>query len=283
MQKEIMGTYAKYYNYINRVFQTVCEYYNYDFIKLSQSDNGKETFYKIFKEKNLNQVKFYFSNNNESLKKEELGITVIGFAAPLIHTEAISLTYRFLEEIGFSDLLVKVNTNSNEILEHLNYLDVDYELNDQTEKKLEDNISMVFEIMSDNNEVLCQGEFDEKKEQIYSTIDLNLLMDLLPSISNLKEEKRIDVYVTSKSEEEKLTAIRLVQDLRWSEIITEMNYQEEEMEEQLKEANDLNARIIIKLNSEDLKKGLITVQDNLTKEETKVDENEILDYVISNL
>ena len=45
-----MGTYAKYYNYINRVFQTVCEYYNYDFIKLSQSDNGKETFYKIFKE-----------------------------------------------------------------------------------------------------------------------------------------------------------------------------------------------------------------------------------------
>ena len=62
-----------------------------------------------------------------------------------------------------------------------------------------------------------------------------------------------------------------------------MNYQEEDVEEQIKEANNLNARMIIKLDNEDLKKGLMVVEDNLTKEETKVDESEILDYIISNL
>ena len=41
--------------------------------------------------------------------------------------------------------------------------------------------------------------------------------------------------------------------------------------------------MVILLNNEDLQKGMITVKDNLTKEETKVDESEILDYIISNL
>ena len=34
-------------------------------------------------------------------------------------------------------------------------------------------------------------------------------------------------------------------------------------------------------NNEDLQKGLLTVKDNLTGEEKKVDENEILDYIMS--
>ena len=52
---------------------------------------------------------------------------------------------------------------------------------------------------------------------------------------------------------------------------------------QFKQADRYHARMLIILNSEDLQKGIITVKDNLTKEETKVDENEILDYIISNL
>ena len=30
---DIYGNTAKYYNYINEVFKTVCEYYNYEYIR----------------------------------------------------------------------------------------------------------------------------------------------------------------------------------------------------------------------------------------------------------
>ena len=99
----------------------------------------------------------------------------------------------------------------------------------------------------------------------------------------MKDEKRVDVYLVATTEEEKLTAVRLIQDIRWSEITAEMDYLEKSLEEKLNEANKLSARMVILLNEEDLKKGMITVKDNLTKEETKVDESEILDYIISNL
>ena len=42
----------------------------------------------------------------------------------------------------------------------------------------------------------------------------------------------------------------------------------------------MNAKNLIILNSEDLSKGLITVKDNVTKEEVKVPEDEIIDYIL---
>ena len=93
----------------------------------------------------------------------------------------------------------------------------------------------------------------------------------------------ISVYVMAVNEEERLTALKLVQDLRWCEVKTEMDYLDKGLKAQFKQADRLKARLLIILNSEDLQKGLMTVKDNLTKEEIKVDENEILDYIISNL
>ena len=52
---------------------------------------------------------------------------------------------------------------------------------------------------------------------------------------------------------------------------------------QFKTADRLNASKLLILNSEDLKLGLVNVKDNLTKEEEKVDENEIVDYLLGNL
>ena len=77
--------------------------------------------------------------------------------------------------------------------------------------------------------------------------------------------------------------MRLVQDLRWCEVKCDMDMLDRSLKAQFKQADRLNARILVILNSEDLQKGLITVKDNITKEESKIDENEILDYIISNL
>ena len=52
------------------------------------------------------------------------------------------------------------------------------------------------------------------------------------------------------------------------------------LKSQFKEADNMNAKNLIILNSEDLSKGLITVKDNVTKEEVKVPEDEIIDYIL---
>ncbi len=85
------------------------------------------------------------------------------------------------------------------------------------------------------------------------------------------------------SAEEKVQAITLAQSLRWSEVRVDMDFSDKSLKAQFKDADRKGARILIILNDEDLKKGLITVKDNFTHEETKIDENEIIDYIISNL
>ena len=135
---------------------------------------------------------------------------------------------------------------------------------------------------NDKEVVLCSG-IRANNNIVTLSIPTEKIVEILESISNMKDEKRVDVYLVATTEEEKLTAVRLIQDIRWSEITAEMDYLEKSLEEKLNEADKLSARMVILLNEEDLKKGMITVKDNLTKEETKVDESEILDYMISNL
>ena len=271
----IYGLKAKEDQYITRVFETACEYYNYEFIKTDK--NVLEEGERIYKEKELAKAKFYY------IKEEEIGAFALGFKTSLIDAEMISMAYRILEEMAVPNLTVKINTSDHSLLDYLDYLDIDYEVNNDIK---ENDTSLTFELisMTENQEqVIGSGKKDIKKNITSFSINKENLRNVLEEVANFKETKSIDVYITSTTLEETLTAIRLIQDLRWSEIITEMDYQNRSLEEQLEEASTLNARMVIKLNSEDLKKGLITVEDYLTKEETKVDENEILDYIISNL
>lgn len=274
MSKTIYGLTAKYYNYISKVFGTVCEYYNYELVSPATKEITKE-----IETIKSGPSKFYYN------KVDVMGITSIGFSSRMIDAEIISLAYRFLEEIGITDLTIKINTKENQLLNYLNYLDVDYEQNDKTKDSLNKDNLMVFEIITEEEDkeiVLCRGA-RTNNNIVTLSIPTEKVVEILESVSNIRPEKRVDVYITATSEEEKLTAIRLIQDIRWSEITAEMDYLEKNLEEQLKEADKLNARMVILLNNEDLQKGMITVKDNLTKEETKVDESEILDYIISNL
>lgn len=271
----IYGLKAKEDQYITRVFETACEYYNYEFIKTDK--NVLEEGERIYKEKELTKAKFYY------IKEEEIGAFALGFKTSLIDAEIISMSYRILEEMAVPNLTVKINTSDNSLLDYLDYLDIDYEVNNDIK---ENDTSLTFELISTiekQAQVIGSGMKDIKKNITSFSINKENLRNVLEEVANFKETKSIDVYITSTTLEETLTAIRLIQDLRWSEIITEMDYQNRSLDEQLEEASTLNARMVIKLNSEDLKKGLITVEDYLTKEETKVDENEILDYIISNL
>ena len=186
----------------------------------------------------------------------------------------------------------------DKVLEYLTYLDVDYEVDPSIVRGLDYYNHTVFELVADipslgsattlcaggryNNLVTFLGGPDTPGIGFASGVDR--LIHVLQEINSEKEiEPAIDVYVMAVNEEEKLTALRLIQDLRWSEVKCEMDTLDKGLKAQFKQADRFNARMLIILNSEDLQKGIMTVKDNLTKEETKVDESEILDYIISNL
>ena len=82
------------------------------------------------------------------------------------------------------------------------------------------------------------------------------------------------------NEEEKLKANIIAQDLRLNGIIVEMDYLNRGLKSQFKDADRYNSKQLIILNSEDLSKGLINIKDNLTKDEKKIPEDEIIDYIL---
>ncbi len=189
-------------------------------------------------------------------------------------------------------------TRFDQVLEYLTYLDVDYEVDSNLVRGLDYYNHTVFELVADvdqlgNASTLCGGGRynglvanlgGQDTPGIGFACGIDRLIMVLQELNKDKDiTSSLDVYVMAISEEEKLTAIRLVQDLRWCEIKTEMDTLNRGLKAQFKQADRLKARLLVLLNSKDLQKGLITVKDNLTKEETKVDEDEILDYIISNL
>ncbi len=183
------------------------------------------------------------------------------------------------------------------VLEYLNYLDVDYEVDANIVRGLDYYNHTVFELVADiedlgNASTIAAGG---RYNSLVSTLDgpetpcvgfasgVDRLMIVLKKLRAEEIKNAIDVYVLAVNEEEKITALKLVQDLRWSEVKCEMDTLDRSLKAQFKQADRLGARLLILLNSEELQKGIITVKDNLTHEETKVDESEILDYIISNM
>jgi len=185
-----------------------------------------------------------------------------------------------------------------EVLEYLDNLDVDYEVDASIVRGLDYYNHTVFELVSDMeilgsaSTVAAGGRYNHLVENLGGpdtpcvgfASGIDRLITILKEINKDKEiDKSIDVYIMAVNKEERINAIRLAQDLRWCEMKVEYDSMDRSLKGQFKVADRLNARTLVILNSEELSKGIITVKDNLTHEETKVDENEIIDYIMSNL
>ncbi len=110
-----------------------------------------------------------------------------------------------------------------------------------------------------------------------------IILELKKSLKENILNKVIDAYILCVSEEEKLQALKLAQELRLNNIIVDINSNNLSLKSQFKIADNLKAKFLIILNEEDLKKGLINIKDNATKEEFKIDEYEIVDWLLGNI
>ena len=177
------------------------------------------------------------------------------------------------------------NDRFNKILTYLDYLDIDYEVDNTLVRGLDYYDYMVYELKLNDSLALGGGGR-------YNHLVKNLGGPEVPAvgfacgieriINEMNDESfnNIDVYVMCVNDEEKINANIITQDLRLNNIICETNVMGKSLKAQFKEADNMNAKNLIILNSEDLSKGLVTVKDNVTKEEVKVPEDEIIDYIL---
>lgn len=181
-----------------------------------------------------------------------------------IYAEHISLMFNLLRELGIDAMVNVIDKKS--LLNYLDYLNVDYEINNN----LEDNIICTYI----DDEKVGYTKYNKKDLIITSEINIKILIEKMHEL----QEENLDVCIIAESKEEKLKASILLNDLRLTGIACDTGYLDLDKNGQIDRYP--GARNLIILDDEDLQKGLITVRDNLTKEDVKVPEDEIIDYIL---
>ena len=184
------------------------------------------------------------------------------------------------------------------VLKYLDIMDIDYEVNPSIVRGLDYYDHTVFEIVSldnfetEHNVLGGGGRYNKLIKELDGpdsygigfACGMDRIINILKDMDLYKDIKRqVEVYIMYVSEEEKLHAIDIAQNLRLNGVITELDNMGKGLKGQFKEADRLQAKLLIILNNEDLQKGLVNVKDNATKEEEKVDLGEIVEYIIGNL
>ena len=288
----LLGKKSRIYNYMENVFKTVSGYYNYEFIKILGFDRESDLKSEI--------TNYYLENSNNSFKKycyldTEISSKESCFSFLILNNdtiyqdaEIISMNYRILEELKLEDIIVRINAGANydlkKLQEYLEQLDIDYEINNG-KKELETDVLMTFEIVMEiKDKVVTLTKGIKKSDNVKTILCRNYLDSILSVLSVIYEDYNFDaltqVLIVAEVEEERIMGMKLAQDLRWCEIKVDVDTSNKPKKEQM---DNSDCNFIIDVDKNSLSKGLIKVIDNLTKEETLVDENEIIDYIVSNI
>lgn len=181
----------------------------------------------------------------------------------------------------------------NKLKQYLSILDINYEIDEQIVRGLDYYDENVWEYTDENDIVVGGGgRYNHLVENLggpsipavgFALGLERIIMNLKNNIDENQLKNNIDVYIMSINEEEKINALKIAQNLRLNNIITEINSNNLSMKSQFKIADSLNAKFLIILNNEDLNKGLINIKDNVTKEEIKIDEGDIVDWILGNI
>ena len=89
----------------------------------------------------------------------------------------------------------------------------------------------------------------------------------------------IDVFIMYVNEEEKKYAVYLQQELRMSGFSVDLEYTGRSLKAQFKQADRLNSRFLLILNSEDLNNGEVQIKNTRTKQEDKISIEYIMYYL----
>ena len=96
-------------------------------------------------------------------------------------------------------------------------------------------------------------------------------------------DNSLDCYVIPVTENEVENALMLVNNLRDNAFSVDMDYTNKKMNAKFKEADRYNAKFIVIIGEDEVKNNKLTIKDNLTKEEVKIERDNLIDYLDVNI
>lgn len=179
----------------------------------------------------------------------------------------------------------------NKLKEYLNELQVEYVVNPNIVRGLDYYNHTVFEIEADikdfgsNNVLAAGGRYNGLVSNLggpetcgvgFACGVGRLLLAIEKEEIILPISESIDAFIMYVNEEEKKQAIKLSQELRMNGFKIDMEYTSRALKGQFKQADRLNSKLYIILNSDELKNNEVKVKNTKTKTEELVN----LDYLI---
>lgn len=184
------------------------------------------------------------------------------------------------------------------VKEYLTSMGIDYEVNTNLVRGLDYYTHTVFEVEASvegfgSQNVLCGGgRYDNLVESLDGpkTSGVGFAIGLERLMTALEYEKvempiieNIDCYVIPMSENEKDFAIHICSDLRLNGFITEIDYNNRNLKNNFKNADKFNTKFIIIIGEEEKNSEILTIKNNETKEEYKINHDELIDFLDENI
>lgn len=197
----------------------------------------------------------YYTNNLENIEIYKKNSDDL-----VSDVEVISLGYNLFKRFGLEDIELSINCNE-EVLNLLEALEI-YCINDIESNELTWNYIY---------EDVIVGVGCKNNNEINIKINIEILInEVMNIIRDNALDMNIDVCIIGVSEEESYHALKIAQELRMNNINVVLN-------------EKVNSKFNINLDDETLSKGIVSIKDNYTNEEIKLDEADILEYVLGNI
>ena len=186
----------------------------------------------------------------------------------------------------------------DEVLKYLKIMEIEYVIDDKLVRGLDYYTDTVFEVEANiegfgsQNVIGAGGRYNNLIENLDgpSTPGVGFAFGIERIINALEAEdvkiindNSLDVYIAPLSENEMKYSVELASFLRDNAFSVDLDYTGKNIKSKFKEADKYNSKFIIIIGENEVKNDILTVKDNVTKEEVKVERNNILDYLDINI
>jgi histidyl-tRNA synthetase len=186
----------------------------------------------------------------------------------------------------------------NKVKQYLEEMEIDYEVNENLVRGLDYYTHTVFEIEAQvegfgSQNVLCGGgRYDglvntlggPETPGVGFATGIERLLTALEYENKLPSDNdSVDAYIIPMDEESKKLGIKITNILRMNGFSSEIDGMSRNIKGNFKQADRLNAKYVIIIGEEEIKSNILTIKNNNTKEEYKIELEKLIDFLDENI
>ena len=183
----------------------------------------------------------------------------------------------------------------DQVKEYLDFLDVNYEVDSSLVRGLDYYTNTVFEFESKIKDIGAIGG-GGRYDNLLSSLDgpdvpavgfalgFDRIISVLDELEiNASRDNSLDIYLLTISDNENNYALELAQNLRMCGYKVDMDLSGKTMKAKFKESDRYKSKFVIVIGEDEVKSGNLTIKDTLTKEEKKVNYDNLIDFLDTNI